>query len=47
MPQHSHLAEAPSNTSYGQVIEYIAGEPPQPRNYCSTPGQVPTGYAPL
>jgi hypothetical protein len=27
MPHHSHLAEAPSTTSYGQVIEYIAGEP--------------------
>ena len=33
MPHHSQLAEAPSTTSYGQVIEYIAGEPPLPRNF--------------
>ena len=36
MPHHSHAAEASSTTSYGQVIEYIAGEPPQQWNYCST-----------
>jgi hypothetical protein len=35
MPHHSHLSEAPSTTSYGQVIEYIAGEPPLPRNTSS------------
>ncbi|KAM0720204.1 hypothetical protein Q7P37_004340 [Cladosporium fusiforme] len=35
MPQYSHAAEEPSATSYGQVIEYIAGEPLQTWNRCS------------
>lgn len=45
MPHQSHLAEAPSNTSYGQVIEYIAGEPPLPRKARSTVASVSTACA--
>lgn len=47
MPHHSQLAEAPSATSYGQVIEYIAGEPPLPRNSGSVATSVSTGCAVL
>lgn len=43
MPQYSSSAEAPSTTSYGQVIEYIAGEPPQTRDNCSTTASSRTG----
>lgn len=43
MPQYSNAAEAPSTTSYGQVIEYIAGEPQQTWNRCSTTGSLPSG----
>lgn len=52
MPQHSHQAEAPSTTSYGQVIEYIAGEPPPIWNNCSAstsgpPGDISLQYSSL
>ena len=47
MPHHSQLAEAPSTTSYGQVIEYIAGEPPLPRNTSSAAISVSIGCAVL
>jgi hypothetical protein len=46
MPHHSQLAEAPSNTSYGQVIEYIAGEP-LPWSTSSTAAPVIAGRASL
>jgi hypothetical protein len=46
MPHHSQLAEAPSNTSYGQVIEYIAGEP-LPWSTGSTAAPVVAGRASL
>jgi hypothetical protein len=47
MPHHSQLAEAPSTTSYGQVIEYIAGKPPLQRNTGSVARSVFTGCAVL
>lgn len=47
MPHHSHLAEAPSTTSYGQVIEYIAGEPPHTRNTRGAAASVSSGCSSL